>query len=238
LFRNPLGKIIKFLLTIFIYSYYFLYNKSFMQLEERIDMADKKKEKTTNEEVEQKTEETSEKSETKETEANAAESEKTEEVKEPSAEEKIAALEKENAELKDQLLRRAADFDNYRKRTIKEKEDLSVYANASLLGDLLDSLDNFDRTVQAGANATDVKSVVDGVKMINSNLVKMLEDKYGLVAYGKEGDEFNPDEHEAIGRMEEEGAEKETLKQVYLKGYKLKERVIRHAKVMVSVPKS
>ena len=69
-------------------------------------------------------------------------------------------------------------------------------------------------------------------------LVKMLEDKYGLTAYGKEGDEFNPDEHEAIGRMEEEGVEKETLKQIYLKGYKLKDRIIRNAKVMVSVPKS
>ena len=120
---------------------------------------------------------------------------------------------------------------------LKEKQDTYDYANASLLGDLLDSLDNFDRTLEAGAKATDVKSVVEGIKMINGNLVKMLEDKYGLTAYGNEGDEFNPDIHEAIGRTEEEGVEKETLKQVYLKGYKLKDKVIRHAKVMVSVPK-
>ena len=159
------------------------------------------------------------------------------EEKELTAEEKIAALEAENAELKDQLLRRAADFDNYRKRMIKEKQDTYDYANASLLGDLLESLDNFDRTVEAAANATDSKAIADGVKMISSNLVKMLEDKYGLVGYGAEGDEFNPDEHEAIGRMEED-VEKETLKQVYLKGYKLKDKVIRHAKVMVSVPKA
>lgn len=164
--------------------------------------------------------------------------EKTEETPvEPSLDEKLAVLEKENADLKDQLLRRAADFDNYRKRTIKEKEELSAYANASLLADLLESLDNFDRTVDASATATDVKSVVEGIKMINNNLVKMLEDKYGLTGYGKEGDEFNPDEHEAIGRVEED-VEKETLKQVYLKGYKLKNKVIRNAKVMVSVPKN
>lgn len=160
-----------------------------------------------------------------------------EESKELTPEEKIAELEKENADLKDQLLRRAADFDNYRKRMIKEKQETFDYANANLLADLLDSLDNFDRTVDAGATATDVKSVVDGIKMVNSNLVKMLESKYGLTSYGAEGDEFDPDVHEAIGRVEEEGKDKETLKQVYLKGYKLKDKVIRNAKVMVSVPK-
>lgn len=164
--------------------------------------------------------------------------ESKEEAKEAGPEEKIAALEKENAELKDQLLRRAADFDNYRKRMMKEKQETYDYANASLLADLLDSLDNFDRTIDAAKDAKDAKSIADGIKMINKNLVKMLEDKYNLVGYGKEGDEFNPDEHEAIGRMEDEKAKKETLKQVYLKGYKLKDKVIRHAKVMVCIPKS
>ena len=165
--------------------------------------------------------------------ADAA-AEKSEEKKELTPEEKIAALEKENADLKDQLLRRAADFDNYRKRMMKEKQETYDYANAGLLSDLLDSLDNFDRTIDA---AKDAKSIADGIKMINKALVKMLEDKYGLVGYGKEGEEFNPDEHEAIGRMEDEKAKKETLAQVYLKGYKLKDKVIRHAKVMVKVPK-
>ena len=122
--------------------------------------------------------------------ANAADtskgSETTEEKKELTPEEKIAALEKENADLKDQLLRRAADFDNYRKRMMKEKQDTYDYANAGLLGDLLDSLDNFDRTIDAAKDAKDAKSIADGIKMINKNLVKMLEDKYGLTGYGKE----------------------------------------------------
>ena len=167
----------------------------------------------------------------------AAEAAPEAEKKEQTPEERIAALEKENADLKDQLLRRAADFDNYRKRMMKEKQDTYDYANAGLLGDLLDSLDNFDRTIDAAKDAKDAKAIADGIKMINKNLVKMLEDKYGLTGYGKEGDEFNPDEHEAIGRMEDEKAKKETLAQVYLKGYKLKDKVIRHAKVMVKVPK-
>lgn len=205
-------------------------------------MAEENNEKAENQTAENQAEEKAE-SETDaesavETDGSAGEGTAESEKKEQTPEEKIAALEAENADLKDQLLRRAADFDNYRKRMMKEKQDTYDYANASLLGDLLDSLDNFDRTLDAAKDAKDAKSIADGIKMINKNLVKMLGDKYGLVAYGKEGDEFNPDEHEAIGRVEDEKAKKETLEQVYLKGYKLKDKVIRHAKVMVKVPKA
>ncbi|QNL98038.1 nucleotide exchange factor GrpE [Treponema sp. Marseille-Q4132] len=147
----------------------------------------------------------------------------------------IDELKKENADLKDQVLRRAADFDNYRKRMLKEKQDVFDYANETLLHDLLESLDNFDRTVDAASNAKDVKSIADGVKMINASLVKMLEDKYNLSSYGAVGDTFNPDEHEAIGSVQGAVAEP-VLKEVYLKGYKLKDRIIRHAKVMVTMP--
>ena len=147
----------------------------------------------------------------------------------------IDALKKENADLKDQVLRRAADFDNYRKRMLKEKQDVFDYANENLLHDLLESLDNFDRTTDAASSAKDVKSIADGVKMINASLVKMLEDKYNLSSYGAVGDTFNPDEHEAIGSVQGAVAEP-VLKEVYLKGYKLKDRIIRHAKVMVTMP--
>ncbi len=156
--------------------------------------------------------------------------------KELTHEEKIAALEKENAQLKEDVLRRAADFENYRKRSIQEKQDAFDYANTSLLKDLLESLDNFDRTVEAAATATDPKAIADGVTMINKSLLNMLENKYNLVSYGAEGDAFDPDIHEAIGKADEDVKEP-TLKAVYLKGYKLKDRVIRHAKVMVSMPK-
>ncbi|WP_318662670.1 nucleotide exchange factor GrpE [Treponema sp.] len=214
-------------------------------------MADKEEKK---EEVKEKVQENSAEAESKaetetepKSETETAAEERADEKPAEEAEEKpaklteaeiIESLKKENDDLKDQLLRRAADFDNYRKRMIKEKQETFDYANENLLADLLDSLDNFDRTVEAGEKATDVKSMVDGIKMVSANLVKMLETKYGLTSYGAEGDEFNPDIHEAIGRVEEEGKEKETLKQVYLKGYMLKDKVIRNAKVMVSVPKS
>ena len=158
------------------------------------------------------------------------------EEKEQTPEEKIAAVEKENADLKDQLLRRAADFDNYRKRTIKEKQDAYDYANTALLQDLLDSLDNLDRTVEAAEKADDPKAIADGVKIISSSLISMLESKYNLTAFGQAGEDFNPDMHEAIGSCQDE-VEKPVLKEVYLKGYKLKDRVIRNAKVMVTMPK-
>lgn len=170
-----------------------------------------------------------------ENQAEKAESEETAE-KELTPEEKIAALEAENAQLKEEVLRRVADFENYRKRAIQEKQDAFDYANTSLLKDLLESLDNFDRTVEAAATATDPKAIADGVSMINKGLISMLENKYSLVSYGAAGEPFDPDIHEAIGKADEDVAEP-TLKAVYLKGYKLKDRVIRHAKVMVSMPK-
>ncbi len=151
--------------------------------------------------------------------------------------EKIEKLEKENAELKDQLLRRAADFDNYRKRVIKEKAEAVEYANSNLLADLLESLDNFDRTVDAAATATDAQSIADGIKMINTALVSMLETKYGLTSFGKAGEPFCPEEHEAL-RSEEGDVSEPVLKEIYLKGYKLKDRIIRHAKVTVTMPAS
>ena len=165
---------------------------------------------------------------------NAGTAENTE--KEVSPEEKIAALEKEIEELKKEALYKAAENDNWRKRMMQQKEEAVAYANASLLNDLLESLDNFDRTLDAAKDAKDAKTIADGIKMISKNLVSMLENKYGLSSFGKEGDEFNPEEHEAIGRVEDEKAKKETLQQVYMKGYKLNGKIIRNAKVMVSVP--
>ena len=150
---------------------------------------------------------------------------------------RIDTLQKDKDETIAMAQRLQADFDNYRKRMLKEKQDTFDYANANLLGDLLESLDNFDRTVEASNNATDAKSIADGIKMINKNLVKMLEDKYNLVSYGKPGDAFNPDEHEAL-RSEEGKVKEPEIKEVYLKGYKLKEKIIRHAKVLVTMPVS
>ena len=171
-----------------------------------------------------------------EQEVSTEETEKTEET----VEDKLAELEKANAELKDQYLRKCADFDNYRKRMMKEKQDAFDYANTNILTDLVAILDDFDRALAAGVESdgkekTDLKPVVDGIKMINKQLRGLLEAKYNLSCYGVVGDLFDHDIHEAIAKVEGAVAEP-TLSEVYLKGYKLKERVIRPAKVMVTMP--
>lgn len=183
-----------------------------------------------------------EKANSKETEQNEADTPETEEkssaeknAKTP--EERIAELEAQVEQLKKDALYKAAENDNWRKRMIQQKEDAVSFANESLLSDLLDSLDNFDRTLEAAKDVKEAKPIVDGIKMINKSLVSMLENKYNLVSFGKEGDDFDPELHEAIGSTEGD-VKKEKLKQVYLKGYKLKDRVIRHAKVMVEKPKA
>lgn len=153
------------------------------------------------------------------------------------SEERIAELEAQIEQMKKDALYKAAENDNWRKRMLQQKEDAVAYANESLLSDLLDSLDNFDRTLDAAKDIKEAKPIVDGIKLTNKSLVSMLENKYNLVAFGKEGDDFDPELHEAIG-MQEGDVKKEKLLQVYLKGYKLKDRVIRHAKVMVIKPKA
>lgn len=150
-------------------------------------------------------------------------------------EEEKAELEAKNKELQNQYLLARADLENYRKKMIKEKQEAFDYANANLLSDLLESLDNFDRALDAATNSTDVSSVVDGVSMIKNQLVSMLENKYNLVGYGVKGDAFDPNIHEAIGSVAGTVAEP-ICSEVYLKGYKLKERIIRYAKVMVQKP--
>ncbi|MDR1786309.1 MAG: nucleotide exchange factor GrpE [Spirochaetaceae bacterium] len=154
---------------------------------------------------------------------------------EETPEEAVARLTAENEDLKEQLLRRAADFDNYRKRMIREKQDAFDYANAELLKDLLDSLDNFDRALEAAQGASDIKTVVEGIEMTKKRLVSLLETKYNLASYGEPGDPFSPDEHEAIASVPAKIPEP-LCGEVYLKGYKLKDRVIRHAKVLVNMP--
>jgi molecular chaperone GrpE len=150
----------------------------------------------------------------------------------------IIELQKENTELKDQYLRKLADFDNYRKRMIREKQDAIDYANTNLLKDLISTLDDFDRALESvnQADSTEeINPVVQGITMINKQMRAMLESKYNLVAYGEKGDGFDHDKHEAIATNQAAVAEP-VCAEIYLKGYMLKDRVVRPAKVMVHMP--
>jgi molecular chaperone GrpE len=152
---------------------------------------------------------------------------------------RIAELERLTAELQDQYLRKAADFDNYRKRMIREKQEAIDYANASLLGDLVQVLDDFDRAIDA-AGAHEAGSAAagfaEGVSMIRNQFASMLESKYSLAYYPAKGTPFDPNIHEAIATAPSADVSEPTVAEEYVKGYKLKDRVIRHSKVMVHTP--
>ncbi len=158
---------------------------------------------------------------------------------EPSDAEKYAALEKKCRELQDQYLRKAADFDNYRKRMIKEKQEAIDFANGNLLTDLLQILDNFDRAIEAGGKQESSDSaLLQGVNMIRSSLDSMLESKYGLTYYPAQDQPFDPAIHEAVASNPSPDVTEPTVGAELQKGYKLKERILRPAKVMVLMPES
>ena len=157
---------------------------------------------------------------------------------EPSDAEKLASLEAKCRELQDQYLRKAADFDNYRKRMIREKQEAIDYANTNLISDLLLILDDFDRAIEAGKKAGEESAAafMQGVVMIRNGLSSLLESKYGLQYYEVQGKTFNPDIHEAVATNPSAEVTEPTVGAELQKGYKLKERILRPAKVMVLMP--
>jgi molecular chaperone GrpE len=149
---------------------------------------------------------------------------------EPSAEEK---LQLENAALNDKYLRLFAEFDNYKRRTQKERVELLQTAGKDVLVSLLTVLDDFDRANKANENATDVAAVQEGVNLVHTKLKSILTQK-GLKEMESINTEFDTDLHEAITKIP---APSEDLKgkvvDVLEKGYTLNDKVIRFAKVVV-----
>jgi len=144
-------------------------------------------------------------------------------------------------ELNDQYLRKAADFENYRKRMVREKQEVTDFANQSLLSDLLPVIDDFERAIRSAEtsdfqSAKDFVSFFDGVKMIEKQLSTQLENKWGLKRFDSEGEPFDPNRHEAIQMEKSADVTEAVIKEDYLKGYLLKDRVLRFAKVKVLMP--
>ena len=125
-----------------------------------------------------------------------------------------------------------AEFENYRKRTEKEKLDIIKYAKEDLILKLLHVLDNFERAMDAITKTDNVKDVQIGIDLIFNQLNKILENE-GLKAIEAKGKKFNPNEHEAI-LFEDSDEEEHKILQEIEKGYMLKDKLIRPAKVKVS----
>ena len=151
-------------------------------------------------------------------------------------EEKIAELELQLAETRDQLLRKAADFENFRKRMNQEKQSSIEYANQSLLLDIIPIIDDFERAILAGESSTDIKAFLEGVKMIEKRLTSQLESKWGLRRFISAGETFDPNLHEALMMEKSPDVSEAIVQEDLIKGYFLKERVIRAAKVKVLMP--
>ncbi|MFF2481619.1 nucleotide exchange factor GrpE [Paenibacillus sp. NPDC058071] len=149
------------------------------------------------------------------------------------AEPRLEELEKLAEENQQRYLRAQADFDNFRRRTMKEKEELAQYASMKLIGQLLPVVDNFERAVAAASAAGDYDSLVKGVDMIFRQLDQTLQQE-GLKVMETVGEPFNPEYHQAIMTVESEEHAEGIIVEEVQKGYILKEKVLRPAMVKVS----
>lgn len=167
-----------------------------------------------------------------ETDGNAAEVPETEAAPEDEAAAKLEELQKQNTELSDKLLRQMAEFDNYRKRTTREKEEIGAVAKSKALTEMLPVLDNFERAMQTACADEEFKK---GMELIFKSLSDALK-KQGVEEIPAEGEPFNPDFHYAVTTIEDENLGSNTVAAVLQKGYRLGGKVLRHAMVSVANP--
>lgn len=139
----------------------------------------------------------------------------------------------EAEKFRDLAMRTAADFDNYRKRSAREKEDAIRYANSSLLEGLLPVVDNFELGLDAARSAPDASAILQGLDMVSRQLRDFLANS-GLEEIKTEGVEFDPNVMEAVGHEpDDKTAENHVLRQTR-RGFKLRDRLLRPASVIVS----
>ncbi len=158
--------------------------------------------------------------------------ENTEEVIEEVVEEtKEEQLQKALDEKNDQFLRLYAEYDNFRKRSQKEKQDIYSTSRADVIKDLLPIMDNFDRA--ANNNESSYEDYKKGIDLIFNQFVEMLT-KNGVEAYGERGEEFDPNIHNAVMTVEDADLGENQIASVFSKGYKLGDKIIREAVVTVA----
>lgn len=158
-------------------------------------------------------------------------------LEEPVQEENVSAkaeeLENLKKELQDERLRMAAEMDNFKKRLTREHQEQMRYASEKVLADLLPALDNLDLAIQYGSDHEACASMMQGIEMTRKLLLDAVA-KNGLATLGETGETFDPALHEAIGMEQNPEMEKGAVSRVMQRGYKLNDRVLRPAKVMVN----
>jgi molecular chaperone GrpE len=148
---------------------------------------------------------------------------------------KLEQLEKDKKETYDRLLRTAADFDNFKKRSRRESQEAEDRGRQSLLKELLPAIDNLERAVAHAGNESG--AVVEGLRLVLKQLTAALE-KFGVRAFESAGKAFDPQLHEAVQQLETDEHPAGTVVSEFQKGYLMGERLLRPAMVLVAKPKS
>ena len=158
-----------------------------------------------------------------------------ESVEEQSGSKEVEELQGKLAEANDRYLRLAAEFDNYRRRSAKERMDLISLANENLVKELLPIIDDFERALAAMKDSDDAASAKEGTELIYNKMVAFLK-KNGVSEIDALGKEFDTDFHEAVAQFPvEEKKKKNKVIDVTQKGYTMGEKVIRYAKVVIGI---
>ncbi len=189
--------------------------------------ASQKKEKSKKKEGKKSAEDKEKKKEEQEQKQEEAEAQQEEEKKEEKSDkEKLA-------ELQDKYLRLTAEYDNYRKRTLKEKMELTKSAGEDILNELLPIMDDFERALQSIDEAGDIQAVKDGVHLIYNKFKDFLNQQ-GVKEIEAQDKDFDTDKHEAVSKVPAQNEElKGKVVDVVQKGYYLNDKVLRYAKVVV-----
>ncbi|CAK7024657.1 nucleotide exchange factor GrpE [uncultured Phascolarctobacterium sp.] len=146
----------------------------------------------------------------------------------PEQDEKDAKIE----ELQNRVLRLQADFDNFRRRNTSEREQLATFVTADVVGKFLKVLDNFERAEAAVQKADDAAGIASGLEMIRRQFEQTFKE-LGVEEIKAAGAKFDPEFHEAVMRGQNPDLEDDAVEMVFEKGYKLRDKVIRHSKVKV-----
>ena len=149
------------------------------------------------------------------------------------ADEKLSELETQIKELEDKFLRKVAEFENYKRRAENDQFNLITYGAESFILKLLPVIDDFERSLQHIDTANDSESIKKGIKLVYEKLLKVL-DEQGVKKMESVGNPFNVDYHDALMQRKDEKVEPHTVLEEIEPGYIYREKVIRHAKVIVS----
>lgn len=150
---------------------------------------------------------------------------------------KVDELQKLADSYKDQFLRKAAEFENYKRRTEAEVMNLVRNANEGLISALLPIVNDFVRSLKAGAENTDYDAFYKGVELIYTKFMKLLENQ-GLTSFESVGKPFDVEYHDALLQVPRDDVPPHTVIEEVERGYKLNDKVLRHAKVIVSAAPS